>query len=71
MEWISVKDRLPAHRQEILTYWSESDQIQVQRYYLQYGGDGPWWMFGWQNHLLSKGRITHWMPLPDPPKGDF
>jgi len=71
-KWISVKDRLPEDRQEVLTYWPMRDQIQVQRYYYEYTSaeDGPWFMFGWQNHLLSEGRITHWMPLPDPPKGD-
>lgn len=71
MKWISVKDQLPEDQQEILTYWPERDRIQVQRFYLQYGGDGPWWMFGWDNHLLESGDITHWMPLPDPPGKDM
>lgn len=67
MRWISVRDSLPNDQQEVLTYWPEGDQIQVQRYYLLYAGSGPWWMFGWNNHLLETGAITHWMPLPDPP----
>lgn len=70
MRWISVKDRLPEDRQKILTYWPAGHTpIQVQTFYLQYGTSGPWWMFGWHNHLLKDGNITHWMPLPDPPTG--
>ena len=67
MRWISVKDKLPNDHQEILTYWPGYDQIQVQRFYLNYANLGPWWMFGWQNHSVEAGRITHWMPLPSPP----
>ena len=66
-KWISVKDQLPDDQQEILTYWAEKKMIDAQTYYLEYGTPGQWWMFGWQNHLLSSGRITHWMPLPEPP----
>lgn len=68
MKWIAVKKRLPSNEQEILTYWAEEDQIQVQRFYENYANLGPWWMFGWQNHQLKSNRITHWMPLPKPPK---
>ena len=67
MRWISVEDKLPEDQQEVLTCWLEHKTIQVQTYYLEYGVPGPWWMFGWQNHLLSSRRITHWMPLPDLP----
>ena len=68
MRWISVKDELPEDRQKVLTYYPcGHTPIQVQAFYLQYGGDGPWWIFGWHNHSLEDGRITHWMPLPDLP----
>ena len=66
--WISVNERLPEYNQEVLTYWPERVMVQVQTFYESYGGSlGPWWMFGWQNHSLSSGHITHWMPLPAPP----
>jgi hypothetical protein len=68
--WISVKDRLPDDQEEVLTCWLEEKMIQVQTYYLEYAGSGPWWMFGWQNHLLSAGHITHWMPLPELPEDE-
>lgn len=65
--WISVKDRLPKDRQEVLTYWAEENRVDAQKFYLDYAGYGPWWMFGWQNHLLANARITHWMPKPEGP----
>jgi hypothetical protein len=67
MEWISVKDRLP----EVILYEGGKSWNCV----LVYGKDNfdcgsdiqvvsvPW--------LLGKGSmdgITHWMPLPEPPK---
>ena len=67
MNWISVDELLPDDQQEVLTYWPEQDQIQVQRFCRDYAGHGPWWMHGWQSHQLKAGRITHWMPLPASP----
>ena len=52
-EWISVKDRLPDVGVEVLVY-SEIDGICVDYY------DGD--VFGYFD-------ITHWMPMPKPPKG--
>jgi hypothetical protein len=26
--------------------------------------------FGWFASVCNKNAITHWMPLPEPPKGD-
>ena len=52
-KWISVKDRLPDVGVEVLVY-SEIDGICVDYY------DGD--VFGYFD-------ITHWMPMPKPPKG--
>ena len=54
-EWISVKDRLPEHNQKVLAYTAES-QGTYEEYRL---------CFGW----AIKGHVTHWMPLPEQPKG--
>ena len=53
-EWISVEDRLPDIGIEVLVY-SEDDGICVD----YYDGDS----FGYYD-------VTHWMPLPEPPKGE-
>lgn len=53
-QWISVEDRLPEEDQKVLAYTAES-QGTFEEYRL---------CFGW----AIKGRVTHWMPLPEPPK---
>ena len=64
-DWISCKDRLPCHHYPVLTYaingHNKVDHITEDRI----GTDGNWTLSlpgdGWV--------ITHWMPLPEPPKG--
>ena len=53
-EWISVDDRLPDVGKNVLVY-SEFDGVSVD----YHGGDS----FGY-------ALVTHWMPLPLPPKGE-
>lgn len=57
-EWISVKDRLPEKNTDVLIYNIEeyigSDFLTK---------DGKWF---WNEELPP----THWMPLPEPPKGE-
>lgn len=61
-EWISVKDRLPAVGEKVLTL-SKFGHIS-DRYLHEYGGGLIFSPDG-----LKPGRdVTHWMPLPEPPK---
>ena len=57
-EWISVNDRLPEKNTDVLIYNIEeyigSDFLTK---------DGKWF---WNEELPP----THWMPLPEPPKGE-
>ena len=58
-EWISVKDRLPeipsnSYTSETVVCLSENGSLYFSR--LEANGFG------------QVGFITHWMPLPDPPK---
>lgn len=66
-KWISVEERLPEHRQDVLTWWPERQLIQLQTYYTHHATKDAWWMHGWQNLLVESGDITHWMPLPEGP----
>lgn len=62
-QWISVKDRLPEAGETVLCLmpskecwvatWNEVDD--------RMWSDGEWW--------ASETFVTHWMPLPEPPKG--
>lgn len=51
-EWISVEDELPPAGKTILTF-DRYEEIHMH-------------FFG--NSKAAKGEITHWMPLPEPPK---
>ena len=65
-EWISVKDRLPDKNGNYLTYDPRYGDIEIY-YYM--GWDE------WDHHRNgitdAEGHgFTHWMPLPQPPKGE-
>lgn len=62
-EWISVEERLPEKNGYYLVY-TMYGYIEVERYKTWDDDDldgGYWWEF--------EGLVTHWMPLPEPPKG--
>ena len=65
-EWLSVKDRLPEHRGYYLVAYrdkyNESTSIALD-FYVNCGA-GEWWSTEFTHN------ITHWMPLPEPPKGE-
>ena len=63
-EWISVNDRLPRDgryltvRYDQVTRSSFVDILRFER--------GDWW----NRHYPGDYGVTHWMPLPDMPKGE-
>ena len=64
-EWISVKDRLPEPWKQVLIY-SQYDFCEVALYI---GIPGKW-RVTWNHDMLDADSVTHWMPLPQPPKGE-
>jgi len=61
-KWVSVKDRLPEHGKRYLIYATSEDGNEHHITIAAYGG-----------HFALSGRcaywkVTHWMPLPEPPK---
>ena len=68
-EWISVKDRLPEYSND-----GFADAVLVTDGFVQHmayfvGGE---WRFAESGEIKEPiwYRITHWMPLPQPPKGE-
>jgi len=63
MEWISVKDRLPETDNE---YIVALDFLEVKSTTMNFMSIPSKW------HTMSSidvsKRVTHWMPLPEPPK---
>ena len=70
-QWISVEERLPDDDVNVLVYAignNENDVIAMTSYthnMLCYGIEG--WRSPWQ-YFFAEYKITHWMPLPEPPK---
>lgn len=59
-EWISVRERLP-EQYGLFLIADDKGNMEVASWTKQ---------FGWFSGGNRVKRVTHWMPLPDPPKGD-
>ena len=64
-EWISVDDRLPKEKANCIVYY--------QHAYCD--NDGYWaigicFNDGEKFQINPAYKVTHWMPLPEPPKGE-
>ena len=57
-EWISVEDRLPEQGEEAICIAADGDMM-----------IGKYTEWGWMFPCYFE-EITHWMPIPEPPKGE-
>ena len=76
-EWISVNDRLPEESGNYIVccddsscsygegIWYSSDVVVVSEYY-----EGSWTWYEGCTEWSLENIVTHWMPLPQPPKGE-
>ena len=64
-EWISVEDRLPEDNSDVLAYLSIGEEGRI--YPANYA-KGVW--FDCIFNAPVTESTTHWMPLPEPPKGE-
>ena len=73
-EWVSVDDKLPPYNHNVLVYRPNmAMKILVDNYGAYYGEDDDEWHEGWARYgedIHNNPLITHWMPLPQPPKGE-
>ena len=63
-EWIPVTERLPEKGQEVLVF----DTRENWTGFAWLRPDETWTILGFDFHF-DLGEVTHWMPLPEPPKG--
>ena len=63
-EWIRVEDRLPEEDEDVLAYIQDG-YIKVACPFYQIDGGKRWAWFG-GDYMYE--NVTHWQPLPDPPK---
>ena len=61
VEWADIKDELPKFGTDVLVY-SDSCQKIFKAYFHK-----AWWCFSYDNSPIRE-NVTHWMPLPQPPK---
>ena len=64
-EWISVDDRLPEDDSDVLAYSRKGEEGRI--YPANYA-KGVW--FDCIFNTPATDTTTHWMPLPEPPKGE-
>ena len=61
-KWISVKDRLPALKTNVLFF----NGGRVECGY--YSRNKKWWIGNGGDFEIGDASITHWQPLPEPPQ---
>lgn len=61
-EWISVDERLPEPNKLVLCIWEREDDGWNYGF-ARYQRENVWYV---SNEGMP--RVTHWMPLPEPPK---
>lgn len=61
-EWVSVDDRLPDDNDRVIAFRPNETETSAYKYCV---------MYGWSVKASLKHRgITHWMDMPQPPKGE-
>ena len=77
-EWISVDDRLPEETGRYLAvkkriapddFGGNRTDIVIIRFFVDDGFRLPIHIPDWINKKINE-EVTHWMPLPQPPKGE-
>ena len=69
MEWINVKDeRPPYYCPKLVRCKSNNDDNRIYNAWLAVGDDGKDMYTITDTDHLTQTDVTHWMPLPSPPK---
>ena len=75
-EWISVQERLPDFEQNVLVYAEvkleniSPESVMVVTHRHKYRLTDCWSRAEPSQYFNADYKITHWMPLPEPPKED-
>lgn len=71
-EWISVKDKLP-EAEGIYVCYAKKDNfsfLDTLRFRLNHKGKKCFCDYDAELDYFEINYVTHWMPLPEPPKGE-
>ena len=76
-EWISVDDRLPEESGLYITFGCTAVPVRwFHNFCKDMGKFGAWWNYDTDGNkhpryrFIEAENITHWMPMPVPPKGE-
>ena len=74
-EWISVDDRLPDNKEHdwVLAQVVEDNGYMHIPKVMEYSQSKNDWFeetYGWLSDHNGAFTVTHWMPIPQPPKGE-
>ena len=74
-EWISVDDRLPDNKEHdwvLAQVVEDNGYMHIPRVMEYRQAKNDWFeeTYGWLSEHNGVFTVTHWMPLPNPPKGE-
>ena len=74
-KWISVKDRLPDNKEHdwvLAQVVEDNGYMHIPRVMEYRQAKDDWFeeTYGWLSEHNGLFSVTHWMPLPPPPKGE-
>ena len=74
-EWTSVKDRLPDNKEHdwvLAQVVEDNGYMHIPRVMEYRQAKDDWFeeIYGWLSEHNGLFSVTHWMPLPNPPKGE-
>ena len=67
-QWISVEDRLPEKDSRVLVYFRSAKNEGIEDCYFS-GMRNRFVLYHTFEEIPDGITITHWMPMPEPPKG--
>ncbi len=63
-DWINIGESLPEPGQHVIAYCENYPNYFVSMVRFEKGKEGYYF---WNDSINEEGKVTHWMPLPDPP----
>jgi hypothetical protein len=65
VEWIKISERLPQDMHDVICYFNDTEEVGEATFHF----DSEEYFFYVNGHgMVKKEYVSHWMPLPEPPK---
>ena len=64
--WIKCSERMPDKDVAVLGFIAHRPIIMIVRFNIE--GEDDYWFTDEYDDCFGKNEVTHWMPLPEPPK---